>query len=303
MTLSDVASPRRSFNSKAAPAPSPRVSDVAAFAARGRWALPFGILLLTCSCAARSARPEAHGRFADRAPSAEEVAAALGAREAAVASFRGQAHLVYEGPQGTTKSSQMIVVQSPDRVRIDVMSPFGPSYTVAAYGNRLRAYDRGEKVLYVGSTSPENLRKYTRVPVKLDVLAMLIRGLPPRTEGASAGRVTAGAASWVWDVDTAGSGNLRVELDREQLRPLRASLTGASVSEALSVDFEQYRDVDGVDVPHLVRARLGDGGVVELEYSRIWRAVQLTATAFQIDPPSGVRVVGMDLNEADAGTL
>ena len=63
----------------------------------------------------------------------------------------------------------------------------------------------------------------------------------------------------------------------------------------------QRRGRRGVGVPHRIRARLGDGGVVELEYSRIWRAVQLTATAFQIDPPSEVRVVGMDLDEADAG--
>ena len=278
---------------------------MAALAARARRAQVLGILLLACSCAARSPRsePESRGRFVDRAPSAQEVVTALNAREAALASFRGQAHLVYEGPQGTTKSSQMIVVQSPDRVRIDVMSPFGPSYTVAAYGDRLRAYDRGEKILYVGSTTPKNLRKYTRVPLKIDVLALLIRGLPPMIGGTDAGRVAAGASSWVWDADVAGAGTLRVELDREQLRPLRASLTGASPGEALFIEFEQYRDVAGVDVPHLIRARLGDGGVVELEYSRIWRAVQLTATAFQIDPPSGVRVVGMDLDEADAGTL
>jgi outer membrane lipoprotein-sorting protein len=264
----------------------------------------FGILVLACSCAARAPRPgpEPRGRFVSRAPSPEEVVDALVARETALANFRGQAHLVYEGPQGTTKSSQMIVVQSPDRVRIDVMSPFGPSYTVAANGDRLRAYDRGEKILYVGSTTPENLRKYTRVPLKIAVLAMLIRGLPPMIGDAETGRVAAGAARWIWELSVDGGGRLRVELDREQLRPLRASLTGTSPADSLSVEFEDYRDVTGVDVPHRIRAWLGEGGVVELEYSRIWRAVQLTATAFQIDPPSGVRVVGMDLGEADAGT-
>jgi hypothetical protein len=197
----------------------------------------------------------------------------------------------------------MIVVQSPDRVRIDVMSPFGPSYTVAAYGDRLRAYDRGDKVLYVGSTTPENLRKYTRVPLKIEVLARLIRGLPPLISGVGPGRVEAAGAGWLWETEVDGGGRLRVELDREQLRPLRASLSGASPGDALFVEFEQYEDVDGVDVPHRIRAQLGDGGVVELDYSRIWRAVQLTATAFQIDPPSGVRVVGMDMGETGAGAL
>ena len=277
---------------------------MAAIAASCRRALAVGVLLVIYGCAARAPESglERRGLFVDRAPSPQQVVAALRTREAALATFRGQAHLVYDGPQGTTKSSQMIVVQSPDRVRIDVMSPFGPSYTVAAYGDRLRAYDRGEKILYVGSTTPENLRKYTRVPLEITVLAMLIRGLPPMIAGADSGRVSAGAGSWLWDVGLEGGGSLRVEFDRDQLRPLRASLTGASPSDSLSVEFEEYRDVSGVDVPHRIRARLGEGGLVELEYSRIWRAVQLTATAFQIDPPSGVRVVGMDLDEADVGT-
>jgi outer membrane lipoprotein-sorting protein len=267
---------------------------VAALAASRRLALVLGIALLACGCAARSP-------LADRAPSADEVVAALAVREAALANFRGQALLVYDGPQGTTRSSQMIAVQSPDRVRIDVMSPFGPSYTVAAYGDRLRAYDRGEKILYVGSTTPENLRKYTRVPLRIEVLAMLIRGLPPLIAGQGAGRIEAGASSWLWEANIEGAGTLRVELGRPDLRPLRASVTAATPADALYVEFEQYKDVDGVAVPHRIRARLGDGGVVELRYSRIWRAVRLTATAFQIDPPSEVRVVGMDVDEADAG--
>jgi len=276
---------------------------VAAFAAPNCRAVVLGVAFLACGCAARAPQPgpEPPGRFVHRAPSTDEIVAALEAREAALFSFRGQARLVYDGPGGSAKSSQMIAVQSPDRVRIDVMSPFGPSYTVVASGDRLRAYDRGEKVLYVGTATTENLRKYTRVPLEVGVLAMLIRGLPPLASGIGSGRVEAGASTWLWEADLAEGGTLRVDLDREDLRPLRASVTGRTALEALFVEFDRYEDVDGVAVPHQIRARLGDGGVVTLEYSRIWRAVQLTATAFQIDPPSGVRVVGMDLDEADVG--
>lgn len=277
---------------------------MAAIAAPGR-ALALGIALLACGCAVRAPKASVgtSGPFTDRPPSAGEVIASLTSREQSLASFRGQARLVYEGPQGTAKSSQIIAVQSPDRVRIDVMSPFGPSYTVAAYGDRLRAYDRGEKVLYVGSATAENLRKYTRVQLKIDVLARLIRGLPPLINGDAAGHVEAEGAAWRWESRVEPRGLLRVDLDRGDLRPLRASFTASTALDSLSVEFDQYEDVDGIAVPHRIRARLGDGGQVELEYSRIWRAVQLTDTAFQIDPPSGVRVVGMDVEGADAGAL
>ena len=278
---------------------------MAARAARGCRALALGLAVLACSCAARAPRSgdEETAGLPLSAPSTERILSELRARESALADFRGQARLVYEGPQGSAKSSQMIVVESPDRVRIDVMSPFGPTYTVAAYGDRLRAYDRGEKILYVGSATPANLRRYTRVPLEVEVLALLIRGLPPLTSRVARGRVEAQGPVWVWAADVEDGGQLRVEFDRRNLRPLRASLTGASPGESLFVEFEQYQDVDGVEVPHRIRARLADGGVVELEYSRIWRAVQLTATAFQIDPPSGVRVLGMDPEGTNGGAF
>jgi hypothetical protein len=117
------------------------------------------------------------------------------------------------------------------------------------------------------------------------------------------GRVEARESVWVWVADVEGGGQIRVEVDREHLRPLRASLGSASLNDTVFVEFERYADVEGVEVPHRIRARLVDGGVVELDYSRIWRAVQLTATAFQIDPPSGVRIVEMDLKGTDVGAF
>jgi hypothetical protein len=228
------------------------------------------------------------------APSAAELEATMRARAEAVATFRGQARLRYEGPDGKLKASQMIVVESPDKIRMDFMSPFGPTYTVAADGESLVAYDRGEKVLYRGRASARNVAEYIRVPVSVGILASLMRGLPPLIEQAGSTRVTALADGWRWVADLKTGGRLAVDFDASGTRPLSATVEGAGHASDMFARFDDYEDVDGAEIAHTISAKLPTGGQVELKYSRIWRSIGLTEGAFHIDAPSGVRVISMD---------
>ena len=265
------------------------MSDTAARGYRATVALLL-LLSLTVGCAARTRTPSASPVRRDPHPTAEALLTEMRARETELASFRGQATLDYKGPDGSSKSSQMIVVQAPDHVRIDFMSPFGPTYTVATDGRYLRAYDRGDKVLYVGVPTATNVQRYARVPLTATVLAQLIRGLPPFLERATNPRLSGPN----FEADLEGGGRLRIELAPDTLYPRRAHLLATSLGENVAVELDRYEDVDGIPVAHRVHAQLPDGGTVELEYSQVWRAVKLTDTAFQIDAPGGVRVVGMD---------
>lgn len=265
-------------------------------AARGRLAPLLLLVLFIAGCAARASRAPATAVRRSSNPTAHDILIEMRERETALASFRGQATLDYKGPDGASKSSQMIVVQAPERVRIDFMSPFGPTYTVATDGRYLRAYDRGEKVLYVGVPTAANVQRYARVPLTAEVLAALIRGLPPFLARATNERFTPSG----FEADLQGGGTLSVELAPDTLYPHRAHVLGTTLGDHVSVEFDRYLDVDGVAVAHRVHAELPDGGTVELEYSRVWRGLRLTDTAFQIDAPGGVRVIGMDA-EATGG--
>jgi len=263
-------------------------------ATRGHRASLLLVLLVLGGCAARS-RPTAVAPFRrETPPTAGELLLEMRTREGALEAFRGQATLDYKGPDGAVKSSQMIVVRAPDHVRIDFMSPFGPTYTVATDGRHLRAYDRGEKALYVGVPSVANVQRYTRVPLTVEALAALIRGLPPFLGRATGETLTLDAAGSVFEAQLEGGGSLRIELAPDTFYPRRARVLDTTLGDDVSVEFGEYVDVGGVPVAHSVHAALPDGGTVELEYARVWRAVRLTDTAFQIDAPDGVRVIGMD---------
>lgn len=248
--------------------------------------------LFLSSCAARVPAP-AHP-VSTHTPTALELDLLLKERRAALARFRGQARLTYRSAEEKGRVSQMIAVEEPDHIRIDFMSPFGPTYTVAADGTTLVAYDRGEKVLYRGKPSSRNVFRYTRVAAGVDLLASLIRGLPPELPRLGEPTVQEEEDGWHWLAALRGGGLLTVIFQKGSLVPLSASITGSRRTGDLEARFAEYEDVSGVSTPHRVEAMLPGGGEVELKYSRIWRDVGLTDDAFTIDAPSGVRVVDMD---------
>lgn len=142
--------------------------------------IALGVLLLPVgACSPLAPRiPEPAPTTVPGAPTAIELGASIAARAEALASFQGQGRLEYEGPEGDARSANMVVVKAPDNVRIDFRSPFSLMYTVATDGEILVAYDRGEKVMYRGAPSASNIGRFTRVPVTVGSLALLLRGIP-----------------------------------------------------------------------------------------------------------------------------
>ena len=226
-------------------------------------------------------------------PTPTELVTRLQQRDVALASFQGQGRIDYEGPDGKVRSSNMVVVKAPDKVRIDFRSPFSLTYTVVSDGTTLVAYDRGAKVLYRGTPTPENVGRYTRVPVDVAMLASLVRGLPPVTTKASDGDIGRVPEGWRWERPLANGSRLAIVFDPSDLRPVSARLIGSRGAD-FTAYFEDYEDVDGLAIAHKIRAELPNGGRVELLYSTIWRDREHTDAAFRLDAPSGVRVVNMD---------
>lgn len=214
-------------------------------------------------------------------------------RAVAFSAFRAQARLSYEGPKDKFKSSQMIVVKAPNRVRIDIMGPFGPSYTVASDGINLTAYDRGEKILYIGRASVENVQRYIRVGLSVPILTELLRGLPPQADLARA-EVGRWNDQWVLETELPGGRSLSVRFDTDTSDLVYVKVFGGQGQGPVEAYFSKFRSVDGVRTPHAVDVRLADGGRAKLVYEKIWRGVAISDAAFRIDPAQGVRYVDMD---------
>lgn len=111
------------------------------------------------------------------------AAAALGRMRASHACSRGvtgEAKLDYFGDRGRVRGTLLYVAALPDRVRLDVVSPFGATVsTLTSDGASFSLLDLQQKAFIRGPANACNLESFTRVPLPPHAFADLLRGNAP----------------------------------------------------------------------------------------------------------------------------
>jgi hypothetical protein len=93
---------------------------------------------------------------------------------------RGDSKVDYFGEQGRVRGSTLFVTSRPDKIRFDVMSPFGVNLsTLTSDGRDFALLDVGAKVFYRGTASECNVRRFLHVPVPPFALVNLLGGEAP----------------------------------------------------------------------------------------------------------------------------
>ena len=101
----------------------------------------------------------------------------LQTRRAAVTSLRARAKL-RSGIEGLW-TRQALIVDRPDRIRVDVLTPMGLALALGTDNARLWAYQPSERVRYEGGATPQNLRRLLGAPLALADVVDILLGLPP----------------------------------------------------------------------------------------------------------------------------
>jgi len=117
---------------------------------------------------------------ASRFPSAEAAIARMRATYECSRGIKGEAKLTYFGDGGRVRGSVLYLGELPERVRFDVISPFGATIsTLTADGENFALYDLREKQFLHGPANTCNLSRFTRVPIPPHALVQLLRGEAP----------------------------------------------------------------------------------------------------------------------------
>jgi hypothetical protein len=112
-----------------------------------------------------------------------DARAALERLHATTACARGvsaEAKLDYMGSGGRIRADVFYIASVPDRIRFDVVSPFGPTLsTLTANGRNFSFANLREKQFIHGPANACNLVRFTRVPLEPHALIDLLRGDAP----------------------------------------------------------------------------------------------------------------------------
>lgn len=117
-------------------------------------------------------------------PSTPEVGRSLlegwFSRGAGHQTLQGVARVRVKNAERSVSGSQVVLAEVPDRLRAETLSPFGtPLLVLAANGAELSVLLPGDNRFYRGQTSPANLGRFTRLPLRLDDLVGILLAQPP----------------------------------------------------------------------------------------------------------------------------
>jgi len=95
-------------------------------------------------------------------------------------SLDGTARVRLESDGKSYTVTQLLLAEKPDRLRLDLLSPFGqPLLQLATDGRQLTALLPPDAVFYLGEASDRNLQRFTRLPLQLpDLIALILYQVP-----------------------------------------------------------------------------------------------------------------------------
>ena len=232
--------------------------------------------VLLGGCAVRAPRPV-------RPVTAEALLGALAARRAELTTLRARARL-HAGLRGAG-TREALLVQRPDAVRVDVLSPFGLVLAFGARGTLLWAYPPSEGTRYEGPATPANLVRFVGAPVAIVDVVDLLLGLPPaRAPTGPPVLATTRDGEYQLTVPLAG-GAQTIWFAADTLAVRRAEETRDG-AVALRVAFDDYRD----GFPHsLDIGAPASGATARLDYEAVEPNAPLDPALFA--PPPAPRVL------------
>lgn len=93
--------------------------------------------------------------------------------------LRSLAQVDYAGPEGAQGFQEAVIVQRPDRLRLETLSFLGAIMIFTANDGEIVGYHPREGLFVRAQPTKENLRRYTQIPLELREITKLLMGLPP----------------------------------------------------------------------------------------------------------------------------
>lgn len=211
-------------------------------------------------------------------------------------SLQGVAKVRVQTGERTVSGTQVILAEQPDRLRAETLSPFGtPLLVLAAGDGRLAVLFPGENTFYSGAATPDNLGRFTQLPLHLEDLIDILLSRPPLLNDRNLETYRLPDGGW------------RVELEagaRRQLLVFDADRQLQEVDYLENGELQLRLDYGGFDAELAGFPRRIDLFIPRqqtragLAFSELATNSELQAGLFTLTPPAGA--VPVDLDEASA---
>jgi outer membrane lipoprotein-sorting protein len=144
--------------------------------------LPCALFAALVGCGPLRKSPATGAPVPAALPTAAQLQGVLEATRQRVGGLRTLADSEIEGPEGRFRASEVLLIEPPNRLRIEVLSTFGVAWILATDGEVLDVYSRQDQTVYRGRPTRDLIDYYLPVPLALEELTELLLGRPPRRD-------------------------------------------------------------------------------------------------------------------------
>lgn len=219
-----------------------------------------------------------------------ELIGSLSQRQAQFRSVRTLASIQYSGPDGRGGFQEAILVQRPDRLRLETLTYLGSVLIVTVDGKEIVGFHPREGLFFRGQSSPENLLRYTQIPLELAEVTALLLGLPP-VDAQAPWEKNGNALVWSYS----GAGKDVVTFDGQAPLPSKWERFDYFGDIALSAEFSDYTETPAGFFPLKVSVEAhAKGKRLEIRYQEPELNVPIPVALFTQEKPANAKEVPLD---------
>ncbi|MCB2226559.1 MAG: DUF4292 domain-containing protein [Desulfarculaceae bacterium] len=228
-------------------------------------------------------------------PTPEAARQGLESRRLAVKSFVMRGEIEVKAPQGEVHGDHVIIGQAPDRLRAEVLGPFGqPLLRVVVDGRKLSVLSFRENRAYVGTASRENLSRFLGLSLSPGEIFAVLIGAPPLLPVGSAATVSpveGGEGAMLRLVEAGRQVSQGLVFDPGDFVVSRAWLEDASGRVNLQTSFGQMISALNSRYPKRLQADDGTGRSLLLINDTLELNQSPDPALFEASLPPGLEVV------------
>ena len=260
-------------------------------------------LLFVIGCAPTVIRPALEAGNGLPTTSTRELTQALQTAEKNLRSIDALGKVRISTTENRMRASQVVMAQSPDTFRIEVLGPFGVSYAVASDGKTLAALSTQENVIFRGRPDANTIAEVIGIALAPKDMTSLLLGRPPVQAQAlkslwisnrPASDVATLPESPLYFLHAADGQDTSVVIGfarlivRKKVRivPVSFQRIARNGQQLLKASFEAWTMIDGLPLSHRIRIHTAATEAV-IEYTEIIPNKALLPGTFRIMTPEG----------------
>lgn len=236
------------------------------------WLILLGLFISSCTGIVPEPAPLI------KLPTATQALQRLEDRRLSVRSFSMQGEIVLRGDRGEISGEHVIRGAYPNRLRAEVMGPFGrPVLLMISDGRWLAVLDYRANKAYMGQASQRNLDRFVGLPLSVENVYALLTGSVTIPPGAESIHLAAGPEPHLASLKliyTSGERDQKLIFDPATFSLHQAFLHEHGEAVDLEVGFEDFQK--GVSYSYPLKVELKDRG---------GRTLLLSADSLRINPP------------------